>query len=114
MDNFNTNPSPAPVVADPAPVSGPVYTPPAPPTNTPAPQQFQEGGKVNLFDGLTFVDVGMLILSTVALSYTIYYYRSKLKELKHQDPTITAMQSDLKEVKMNLQNALGSKYKSSS
>lgn len=112
MDNFNTVPSPAPM---PEPAPAPVYTPPAPaPMPAPAPQQFQGGGKVNLFEGITFVDVGMLILATVGMSYVIYYYRSKLKELKQQDPAMIALQDDLKEVKMNVQNALGAKYKTAS
>lgn len=96
---------------DPTPAPAPVYTPPPAPAPAPAPQQFQDGGKVNLFEGITFVDIGMLILATVGMSYVIYYYRSKLKELKQQDPAIIAMQDDLKEVKMNVKNALGSKYK---
>lgn len=97
----------------PDPTPAPVYTPPPipAPTPAPAPQQYQGSGKVNLFEGITFVDVGMLILATVGMSYVIYYYRSKLKELKQQDPTILAMQDDLKEVKMNVKNALGAKYK---
>lgn len=109
MDNFS--PNPAPPIPDPTQAPAPVYTPPPMPAPAPSPQQYQGGGKVNLFEGITFVDVGMLILATVGMSYVIYYYRSKLKELKQQDPTITALQDDLKEVKMNVQNALGAKYK---
>lgn len=96
---------------DPTPAPAPPYTPPPAPAPTPAPAQFQAGGSVNLFEGITFVDIGMLILATVGMSYVIYYYRSKLKELKQQDPAIVAMQDDIKEVKMNVKSALGAKYK---
>lgn len=111
-NNFNTNP--APLMPDPTPAPAPVYTPPPTPAPAPTPMQYQGGGKVNLFEGITFVDVGMLILATVGMSYVIYYYRSKLKELKQQDSTVTAIKDELKEVKMNVQNALGAKYKSAS
>lgn len=87
---------------------------PAPMPAAPVSQTFNEGGKINLFEGINMVDIGLIILTTVALSYTIYYYRAKLKELKKQDTTTVQMQSDIAEVKTNLQKMMGSKYQAAS
>lgn len=53
----------------------------------PAPQMTSGGvaGSVNdFFRGVNWVDVGILMLGTAALYYTIYYYRIKIKAQKRE------------------------------
>jgi hypothetical protein len=66
----------------------PMPTPPMVQTPMPAAPQMQSGGvtgSVNdFFRGVNWVDVGILMLGTAALYYTIYYYRIKIKAQKRE------------------------------
>lgn len=109
MDNMN--PMGVPDGQSTAPVMPPAPPAPAPAAPAPAPAKFEDGGKVNLLQGLTFVDVGMILLSTVALCHVIYYYRKKILEIKKENPAIADLQDDVDELRMNVKAALGAKYK---
>ena len=98
MDNKSANttapaPQNAAVSTPPAPAQAPAQAQPipAPPmvqTPMPAAPQMASGGvtgSVNdFFRGVNWVDVGILMLGTAALYYTIYYYRIKIKAQKRE------------------------------
>ena len=62
----------------------------------------------DFFKNLNLMEVGLSILGVAALIYTIHYYKFKLKEDKMIN---NDLQRQIDEIKMNLQNAMKSKYK---
>jgi hypothetical protein len=121
----NITPQAAAPVA--APVSAPVAAPMATPDGGTAAAQpvslepaipinnsMADGGSVDsganrgFFESLNFIEVGLAILGVASLSYLIFYYRFKTK----QDKMINnEMQRQIDEIKMNVQGAMGKKYK---
>lgn len=102
MDKKNTNtttadtsvaqplaqPAAQPVQMPAQPIQQPVPAPPMvqPQMPMPATQQSMAGGGSldSFFRGVNWVDVGILMLGTAALYYTIYYYRIKIKAQKRE------------------------------
>lgn len=98
MDNKSANTTTAPAAPQPAaaaqsmpaqvPVPAQTQPIPTPPMPMPAAPQMSSGGvtgSVNdFFRGVNWVDVGILMLGTAALYYTIYYYRIKIKAQKRE------------------------------
>jgi hypothetical protein len=111
----NTTTSAAPAqqaAATPAPA--PVQTAPASSATTqnttpPESSKMSSGGSIgDFFDDINWVDVGILMLGTAALYYTIYYYRIKIKTQKRElldvanridmmDAKISALQKNAQE-----------------
>lgn len=103
---IEATPAPAPA---PAPVPAPVQTAPVVPT-----QSFSQGGSAGnpvkqFFADVSFTDVGIIILATVAFGYTIYHYREQIKKKKKEQSAIT---NRLDEIEANVKAALGPNYKS--
>jgi hypothetical protein len=84
-----TTPPVTPPAATTPPVAAPVAAEPI--VNTPA---FGGGGTMpqssmrNVFENINWVDMGLLILGTASLYYTIYYYRTKINMTKKELPEI--------------------------
>lgn len=86
----------APNASAPAPVTTPAPTvpPPAAPDTSISTPAFGSGGNLpkstmrGVFDDINWVDMGLLILGTAALYYTIYYYRTKMNMMKKELPEI--------------------------
>ena len=97
------------------PVANPVVQQPSPPTPPPSVPVMESGGSTatgglrGFFNGINWIEVGFMILGSVALYYTIQYYRDKLK----QDRQVRdEHQRQIDEIKMNVQTAMKGKYKS--
>lgn len=100
-------PVPAPV-SEPAPVVPPVPptlpTPPAPgSTNAPG---YGSGGWLG---GISVANVGMILLSSLALMYVIYYNRLAIKSLKSAK---SQDRKEIEELKGNVMSFMGENYKS--
>lgn len=104
----NNNPQPPPPAAPPPPPPVDPGPPAAPPVNPGMPPAtgYSGGG---ILSGITLVGVGMIILTSLAFFYSIYYHRQAIKDIK---ATKTTGQNDMDEVKANLKSLMGENYKS--
>jgi hypothetical protein len=106
-------PPASPVVPEPIVPVQPVPTPlPAPvaPAGT-----MQTGGVTGgkpgfisqIFEGVTFTDVGMLILGSASMFLVIHYYRERIKTIKEEKSKTLAT---VEELQANVQSFLGANY----
>jgi hypothetical protein len=103
--------TPTPQATTPTP---PVATPTPTPTPTDAPIMAEggttsEGGWKGFFGRINWLETTFAVLGVTALTYMVWYYRFKAK----QDKMINnELQRQIDEIKMNVQGAMKSKYKS--
>jgi hypothetical protein len=112
--------APAGVTVIGAPAPAPAAAPAAPAMETPPIQtggagSFAEGGATNtntisgFFKSLNWLEIGMLILGSIGIYYSIYYHKNKIKQEASIHPKF---QKKIDEIEMNLKTAMGKKYKS--
>ncbi len=105
----------APVVPETPPVEIPAQAVPVPAAPIAAPPAFQQGGPApagnggikGWFKDVSLTDVIMGGLAVCALGVIIFYYRNRVKEDKKQ---YTDTQSQIDELKSNLQTVMGDQY----
>ena len=101
-----------PVATPTTPVATPTPTPTPTPTDAPIMADggtTSEGGWKGFFGRINWLETTFAVLGVTALTYMVWYYRFKAK----QDKMINnELQRQIDEIKMNVQGAMKSKYKS--
>ena len=108
MENISAPPPSAPPAAVPEYGSAPPVAMPAPAPVMAQPAPAPSNGMSNFFDGITFTDVAIIGLVSLALFYSIYYHREMIKMSKAWK---TAEQRDIEELKSNVQAIMGPDYR---
>lgn len=105
----STMPPGAPDITPAAPAAVPAPAPAAP-TPVPAPMPVQQAtySSGGFLSDISPVKVGMFLLTSLALFYSIYYSRQAIKNLK---TTKAQDRKDIDEIKGNLQSVMGENYK---